>query len=258
MEIMRRLVLAAFVLAASAVSALAGDLPDFKSAPAPIAPPPPLGWTGAYVGVYGGGVFATTNSTGPIGDHYNQSPGGGAFGGLVGYNIQYRPNWVGGIEGEGGWQGYKTTTGFIDQVSGDSIRQTVDTNYSARIRGRLGYAFGDRALLFVAGGLAFSDISASQYDVTAGSGPYSRTRDFIGGTIGGGLDYAFMPNWIGRIEYIYDNYPGMNYGFSAMPPAPAGGVNTVFDRRISEQQSTVRAALIYKFDAAPAPVVAKY
>jgi outer membrane immunogenic protein len=250
---MRRLFLSTFVLASTAVSALADDLTAFKGAPAPEVLP--AFWTGAYVGAYGGGVFGSTTFTGPIDDHYNQSPHGGAAGGLVGYNAQYRPfggpDWVAGIEGEGGWQGFRTTNTFIDANSSATVNQTVDTSFSARVRGRLGYAFSDRALLFVAGGLAFSDISATENDLTDASGPYTRTRVFVGGTIGGGVDFAFTPNWIGRIEYIYDNYPGQDNAFSAMNPL-------LNDRRISSQESTVRAALIYKFGSAPAPIVAKY
>jgi outer membrane immunogenic protein len=246
---MRRLALSTFVLASTVVSALAGDLPTFKGPPAlDVAP---TFWSGVYVGAYGGGVFGTTTFTDPAGDHYNQSPRGGTFGGLVGVNLQYRPNWVGGLEGEGGWQGFRTTNTFTDLISGSTVNQTVDTSFVARIRGRLGYAFGDRALLFVAGGLAFSDISATENDVTNATGSYTRTRAFVGGTIGGGVDFAFTPNWIGRVEYLYDNYPGLDYAFSASNPV-------LNDRRISPQESTVRAALIYKFGLAPAPVVAKY
>lgn len=259
---MRRVVLSAFVLSCAVASALAGDLPALKAPPVLEVPAPAFGWAGFYFGGYGGGVFATTDFVGPVDDHYRQGPHGGTFGALIGYNVQFRPNWVEGIEVDGGWQGYKTSTNFIDpnELTGPAtLRQTVDSNYVARIRGRVGYAFGDRALLFVAGGLSFTDITASEYDVTNVSGPYSRTRDFIGGTIGAGLDYAFLPNWIGRIEYIYDNYPAMDYGFSSMAAVPAGSVNTVNDRRIYPQESTVRAALIYKFDVlAPAPVIAKY
>jgi len=177
---MRRLLISTFVLVSTAVSALADDLPALKGPPALEAPQ--TFWTGAYVGAYGGGVFGSTTFTGPIGDHYNQSPRGGAAGGLVGYNVQYRPNWVAGLEGEGGWQGFKTTNTFADANSFDTVNQTVNTNFSARVRGRLGYAFGDRALLFAAGGLAFSDISATENDVTAASGPYTRSRFFVGGT----------------------------------------------------------------------------
>lgn len=260
---MRRVVLSAFVLSAcvlasAAVPARADDLPALKAPPVLDVPAPSFGWAGFYMGGYGGGVFATTDSVGPVADHYRQSPHGGTFGALIGYNVQFRPNWVEGIEIDGGWQGYKTSTNFTDAVSFANVRQSVDSNYVARIRGRLGYAFGDRALLFVAAGLSFSDITTSEYDVTNASGPYSRTRDFIGGTIGGGLDYAFLPNWIGRIEYLYDSYPPLDYGFSSMAAVPAGSVNTVNDRRIYPQQSTVRAALIYKFGPAPEPVVAKY
>jgi outer membrane immunogenic protein len=249
---MRRLVLSTLVLASTAVSAFAGDLPAYKSAPALDVPPP--FWSGVYLGAYGGGVFGSATFSDPFNSYFNQSPSGGTAGGLAGVNIQYRPNWVGGLEGEIGWQGFRKANTFIDVNSPTppaTIRQTVDTNFIGRLRGRLGYAFGDRALLFIAGGLAFSEISATENDVTTPTGPYTRTHVFVGGTIGGGIDYAFTPNWIGRVEYIYDSFPGYDYAFSASN----AGLN---DRRISADSNTVRAALIYKFGLAPAAVVAKY
>jgi outer membrane immunogenic protein len=252
---MRRLLLSTLALASTAFSALAADLPSTKAAPALVAPVPVFAWTGFYVGVYGGGVFSSTNVTDPLaGAHYNQSPSGGTVGGLVGYNYQFNPNWVIGIEGEGGWQGYSTSTNFVSLSNGDTFHQTVDTDYAARIRGRLGYAFGDRALLFVAGGVSFSDIKVRLADTTNASGPYSITQDYTGWNIGGGVDYAFTPNWVGRIEYIYDNYGAQNYAFSNLTQV---GANTFNSRRVSEDESTVRAALIYKFGVV-APIVAKY
>jgi outer membrane immunogenic protein len=249
---MRRFLISAFLLTSTAFTAAAADLSSMKAAPVYV---PAFSWSGFYLGAYGGGVFGSSYATGPVGtfagNHYNQTPAGGAFGGLIGYNFQVNPNWVLGLEGEGGWQGFTATTSFVSAGTGTTFAQTVDTDYSARIRGRLGYAFATRALLFVAGGVSFSDVNV-RLDNQAGVNTRV-TQDLTGWNIGGGFDYAFTANWIGRIEYIYDNYGKQNYGFSLKSGKYWG------DRSVSLQESTLRGAIIYKFGApAEIPVVAKY
>ncbi|MCW2285017.1 outer membrane immunogenic protein [Rhodoblastus acidophilus] len=253
---MRRILISSFLLASTAYSAVAADLPSVKAAPVYVPPAPVFTWTGFYLGVYGGGVFGTTHVTGPafvpgVSNAYNQNPTGGAVGGLVGYNFQFNPNWVIGLEGEGGWQGFTATNTFVSAANGLPFTQQVTTDYSARIRGRLGYAFADRALLFVAGGVSFSDIGVQLNNLIGSTTKV--TQGLVGWNIGGGLDYAFTPNWIGRIEYIYDDYGSTNYGFIAKSG------NVFDDRSATFQSSTVRGAIIYKFGApAAVPVVAKY
>jgi outer membrane immunogenic protein len=168
------------------------------------------------------------------------SPPPRSLGGLIGYNHQFSPNWVIGLEGEGGWQGLDATNTFISASTLDVIQQNVSTSYSARIRSGLGFAFSDRALLFVGGGVAFTDGGVRLYDVT----------------LGGGVDYAFTPNWIGRVEYLYDNYGARTYRFASLPLV--GGAS-FGNRGLSADVSTIRAALIYRFGAPdPVPVIARY
>ena len=259
---MRQILLSTVALAALAGSAIAADLPSSKAPPVYVAPAPVYSWTGVYLGVYGGGVFGTATVTDPLfaAGHYNQSPGGGVFGGIVGYNFQFNPNWVIGIEGEGGWQGINQTSNFNSAATpGIFFNQKVETDYSARIRGRLGYAFGDRALLFVAGGVSFTDVNVNLNTVTIVDGPYSIRRDLVGWNIGGGVDYAFTPNWIGRVEYIYDNYGTQTYAFANLPVVGGARATGYNNRTVRLEDSTIRAALIYKFGMpAPVPVVAKY
>ncbi len=260
---MRRILISTFLLASTAYAAVAADLPSEKAAPVYIPPAPVFTWTGFYLGVYGGGVFGTSNVTGPVGpfasNAYNQSPNGGALGGLVGYNFQFNPNWVIGLEGEGGWQGVTATNTLVSATSNSAFTQTAETSYSARIRGRLGYALGARALFFVAGGVSFTDVNLKLNTLTIVDGPYSIRNNLVGWNIGGGVDYAFTPNWIGRVEYIYDNYGSQNYAFANLPIVGGAAAIGYADRSVSLQASTIRGALIYKFGApVEAPVVAKY
>jgi outer membrane immunogenic protein len=252
----QRVILALGAMALAA-PALAGDLPSAKSAPS--APPPAeFNWTGVYLGAYGGGVGGWVYQQDSVtGVHYTQSPAGAVAGGLVGYNYQFNRNGVAGIEGEGGYQTYRTLTGFTVPGSTTAFTQVVDSDYTARLRGRLGYAAGN-ALLFVAGGASFSDISVQEYGVarTGAFGSYKITHSAVGLNVGGGLDFAITPNWIARVEYIYEGFGRQAYAFSALPLT--GAVH--FDNHdVSADIHTIRAAAIYKFDAPPpASVVAKY
>ncbi|MEJ2435087.1 MAG: outer membrane beta-barrel protein [Pseudolabrys sp.] len=160
---MKRLipVLGAGLLAAGiAIPSFAADMPKGYYAP----PPPPAAeplrlanWTGFYVGLnagYGWGQSdwnssVTTGST---------SPGGGLFGGTIGFNGQSGA-FVFGVEGDvaGSWMRDSSSTGTgICAGTGCSIQ----TSWFATARGRLGYSFG-RALLYVTAGGAFGDVQMS-------------------------------------------------------------------------------------------------
>jgi len=139
---MKKTLLAGFVLSAfAASSAMAADLarPVYKAAPAPL-----FNWTGFYVGGHGGYGWA---------DDANLSPKGWFGGGQVGYNWQYAPNWVFGVEAD---------------ISGSDISETnlagaplvsSKINYFGTARGRLGYTV-DRVMVYGTGGLAFGGHSA--------------------------------------------------------------------------------------------------
>lgn len=220
--------LAAIVVAAPA---LAGDLPSMKSAPLP----PPVvvayDWTGFYLGADLGGAWAQGQYSGPFatvnvnGDLIM----GGAF---LGYNRQYG-SFVVGLEGDVQGLGVDRT------LPGTNLR--VQQNLLASINGRLGFAF-DRVLVYAIGGVAFSDTKFSD-DLAAS---YSNSN--AGFDVGGGIEYAFLPNWTLRAEYRY-------YDFGKVSATTARLVNFSFDKT----DSTVRVGVAYKFGApAPVAVVAKY
>ena len=83
-----------------------------------------------------------------------------------------------------------------NQVWGDYL--TAHTNWGGSIRGRVGYAI-DRALLYATGGAAFQLAKATYGGFWGSIGLGDDTR--WGSTLGGGVEYAFTPNWIGGIEY---------------------------------------------------------
>src|SRR5215467_6482528 len=87
------MVAAAFGLAASQASA--ADLP--RKAPAYVPPaPPPLTWTGCYIGANVGGAFTNGDAT-FAGVEVSRSNSGFAGGGQIGCDYQFAGGWVVGI-----------------------------------------------------------------------------------------------------------------------------------------------------------------
>jgi opacity protein-like surface antigen len=85
--------------------ALAADM--LVKAPPPAPPASVYTWTGFYVGVNAGGSIGrdpTTQSKVPGPLHFENnfilSPAGFIGGGQIGYNYQFAPNWVVGVEGD--------------------------------------------------------------------------------------------------------------------------------------------------------------
>jgi len=179
---------------AAAAPALAADLPP-AAAPAPYykAPQPPVsGWEGFYIGIEGGGGWGRAEQTDPgfSSGHFNTS--GALVGGTIGYNWQMN-NIVLGLEGDGSWADIKGSTG----CGGDTCTANLDA--LGTFRGRLGYAFGN-VLPYVTGGLAVGDLHGSE------SGPFavgSGSGTEVGWTVGGGLEWMFMPSWSIKAEYLY-------------------------------------------------------
>jgi outer membrane immunogenic protein len=229
---MRNILLATVALAAMTGSALAADLPSRKAAPAYIAPVSAFSWTGFYVGIEGGADFLNTGFT-PTGvTRIGNSRTAGLLGGVVGYNYEFPNRFVLGLEGDaGGVLGAKRNFGANVYYN--------DNSYFGDVRARLGYAFADRALLYVAGGVAFGDTK------TGIVGGPSYSNDAVGWTIGAGVDYAFTNNWIGRVEYRYTDL-GRN-------------TSTLIGGRTTQDSNAVLVGLLYKFGAPEAvQVVAKY
>jgi outer membrane immunogenic protein len=249
---MRALLLSTVALAALAGSAFAADLPSRKEAPVYVAPPPAFSWTGFYVGADIGGSFASTslNNSFTGWTSRSENTSGVMGGGYVGYNYQIN-NFVLGIEGDFQGTSNNQTVTYLAPVAlapiglGDTMQEKAAMNWLASINGRLGIAY-DRALFYAIGGAAWGGATASLTDVTAGLYfPNSTTAS--GFDVGAGVEYAFTPNWVGRVEYRYYDFGNNNIT----------GLGLVSPFRLQTSVNTVRVGLAYLFSA-PAPVVAKY
>ncbi len=161
---MRNVLLSTVALMALTGSALAADLPSrkaalrsmsrrFRRSPGPASTSVSKAARASCRPMLAG--FATNNQT------------AGLIGGVVGYNYEFPNRFVLGLEGDaGGVIGAKKT--YANPVF------TTDSSYFADIRGRIGYAIADRALLFAAGGVAFGDTTFNS--VSAGPRRLDRRR----------------------------------------------------------------------------------
>ena len=243
----------ALALSLLAGAATAADLPSRKGPVAPYVVPPAFTWAGPYLGVYAGGGFGSSrNEKVDAFGHVNVDTSGVALGGLAGYNFQFH-SFVLGAEGEFGWNNQEGSSLFTSSSRfGDFLTGTskLESSYVGRGRLRVGYAF-DNFLLFLAGGASFTD---SQLTLSTSFGPSaacpvclggtetnSLTKDRVGWNIGAGVDWAFYQNWVGRLEYIHDEYGSETFGFAAA----SNGFWA--DRKAKYSNDTVRAALMYKF-----------
>jgi outer membrane immunogenic protein len=143
------LLAAATAIALSVSQASAADLPRKAPAYAPPAPPP-FSWTSLYLGIHSG--WGWSHSTASVSDdllHFSPASldqnGGGFVGGLqAGYNWQFAPTWVIGIEGDISGAGIRKTTvgplsfGGIPVGVGSNQLAERDIRWLATVRGRFG------------------------------------------------------------------------------------------------------------------------
>jgi outer membrane immunogenic protein len=196
--------------------AIAADMP-LKAPPAP--PASVFSWTGFYAGLNAGGSWGRARSEFNISDFTSTAasdavnPDGVIGGGQLGYNWQLDPNWLIGAEADIQASTEKASTTRFDTVDGEG----VTTNYEAKIdwfgtvRGRLGYVFDRRILLYATGGLAYGRvaISGTSNDSLLGGATLSTTAfsnaDInTGWTAGAGVEgVAWDSRWTWKVEYLY-------------------------------------------------------
>ena len=86
----------------------------------------------------------------------------------------------------------------------------------------------------------------------------------VGWTVGGGVEWMFMPNWSAKVEYLYYDLGSVTY--SGAPPSSLRRRHSTghfASHRFADSTrfngNVVRVGVNYHFNwGAPAPVVAKY
>ena len=227
---MKRVFLSAVALTVLAAPAFAADMPARTYTKAPVYTPPQAiyNWTGFYIGGHLGGAFAGNNSL--------EGNNGRFLGGVQGgFDYQFAPNWVLGIEAQYSWMD-RNTTNF--GVPGATVVSSTGANQLGSVTGRLGYTWGP-ALLYAKGGYAWRDGNALGVNVAgvpAGFTTSGNTKD--GYTVGGGLEYMFAPNWSAKAEYQYYNFGNTTF---------TGGPAPVVGSRFNSDEHTVKVGVNYRF-----------
>jgi outer membrane immunogenic protein len=235
---MRKVLLSTVALAALTGSAFAADLPSTKAAPM-LAPSYAYDWTGFYIGAEVGAQFTTAKDP----NFWSSTQTNTMLGGIVGYNWQFANKFVLGLEGDGG--GVFGTRHNVNPLVLPFTNIGTTNSYFGDIRGRFGLEL-ERALVYVAGGVAFGDQKTNYI----GSNSYNSGR--TGWTVGGGVEYAFTNNWIGRFEYRYTDLGSKSY---VVPVVGAAAIND----SVRFNSSAVLFGVLYKFGGPVyTPVVAKY
>jgi len=176
-------------------AANAADMP----AKMPVKAPPPVGydWTGFYVGGYLGASIGTTQASNPtLTTGTAQLNKGGITGGItLGYNWQFHPQWLVGVEGDFGWLGINQSVLQWNDFA--RVGEKADWYGTARLRA--GYVTGP-SLLYVTGGGAFVHFRDTFGDPVT---PTENTDTRAGWTVGGGIETKLSRSWTAKTEYMY-------------------------------------------------------
>ena len=187
--------------------ALATDLPGkprvFTKAPVKA---PDFSWTGFYLGANAGvGIVQTHATAAPFSGSVDRGDAGFAGGGQIGFNWQFAPNWVAGIEADIGH--LRIDRSFADW--GDAVAFGVTTDWYGTVRGRLGYTTNGPSLFYATGGLAYVKVTNNFDELLIGVRA-ARTETARGWSAGGGIETMLGGNWSAKAEYLYIDAGGQD------------------------------------------------
>ena len=213
-------------------------------------------WSGLYAGAEIGAQFSHTKFSlpGDESDVLLQSRDNKTSfigGGMVGYNWLDGPTLIG-IEADisnGGNANVKACNAedgcFTSEHDSFTTLNHLDTNWTGRIRARLGMTAGD-SLYYVAAGYSYADTKMSLtglcYNEQDPDVPtiyrFGRSKNLSGFNLGAGIEQALDEHFFVRAEYLYEDFGKTTY---------AGAAPEWNDRKISVSHSSLRAAVAYKF-----------
>ncbi len=212
------------------------------------APPPPPAWSGCYLGFhlgYGSGHTSwqdTLLANGAIDPTFtgrvaNTDHSGGLYGGQVGCDMAFGGGFVFGIAAS--YSAANIVGTDVDPFDTTwSLRAKTDS--IADVVGRFGFVV-QNALLYGRGGVAWAHNKLEIANTGIFVGSPSVTRQ--GYVVGGGIEWAFAPNWSVFLEGNYYNFSGATVHFlgDVVNPTPA------FDVRTRQEIETVKFGVNYRF-----------
>jgi outer membrane immunogenic protein len=271
---------------ATAMPAVAADMPArpvYKAAPAMVSI---YNWTGFYVGGNVGYSWGRANTEGSLDPDvgplflFSESlrPSGIIGGGQIGYNW-HASHWVFGLEADLQASGQKDSSSrstSIDTIFclgpcfGSDVTNTATLEAKLKwfgtLRGRVGYAW-DNFVLYGTGGLAYGRIEITGTSATEGTtcfivcDPISTTSSFkqtktkTGWTVGAGFEGAApLSNWTWKIEYLYLDLGRFDATTTDSTSTP---ITVNSNTKITDH--IARVGLNYRFgDVGKGPVVTRY
>jgi outer membrane immunogenic protein len=239
--------LLAMIAAAAAAIVLTGSeacAADMAARPIFTPPPPPVNtWTGFYAGLdggFGGNEFQYPTTAGGLAGTASLHSSGFFGGGQVGYNWQFSPNWLVGLEADINAADIdgsaNASTGFAAASAGTRL------DWFGTVRGRLGYVVTPNTLVYATGGWAYghttTSANASLTGVT-GTSVSTGVNQNSGWTVGGGIEYA-VNQWLSvKTEYAY-----VDLGTANLFTGSVGGVPLTLGEKATFH--TVKAGLNFK------------
>ena len=245
-----------------------------------------IGWTGWYVGASVGYVDSAgrTNSEAAIvganpspfnganlvnsaTNQFNHDFGGYLGGAQAGYNHQFSPSLVAGLEADIQATSLGRSSAATGAAGGGPFSPSWNTttavadrlDYLGTVRARLGVTPRPDLMLYSTGGLAYGGVRSSiqtAFNNTGGavpgatSGSLSSTR--FGWTAGGGGEWMLSPKWTAKLEYLYYDLGSVSYatgGYAVdVGPTgfPGGGIETIATRTTTRLNGNiVRVGLNY-------------
>jgi outer membrane immunogenic protein len=281
---MKKLVTAVAVAGLIGTPAFAADMYVKAPPPAPVS-----SWTGWYVGANAGGLwennpgvqsnFAQTACVGiipsacadvsAVGNSslsaLNTKGSGFIGGGQLGYNWQWTPNWVVGIEtdfqgvgvsGSGSGSGTANNAAGVPYIGQGFV--TEKTDWFGTLRGRLGWTLMPSLLVYGTGGLAYGHVETSASfsgsfptnpTPVSGSTSLSQSSDRTGYTVGGGFEWMFAPRWSAKAEYLYYDLGTVTLNQTLTVALASGGgfIGTAVQSTTRYNGNIARAGINYHF-----------
>jgi len=221
---MKKLVLSACIAAMATSGAAAADLYIPTIEGPPVAMDYGHDWSGVYAGVVGGygwgQVVATSGGTTDT-----ITANGGLLGVTLGANTQF-DSFVIGVEGDLAWS---SIAGSQACAAAPALACGASVDWMGTVRGRAGVAF-DQVLLYGTAGVAFARTTGTVTPAAPGTtGTFS--DNFVGWTVGAGLEVAVTDNISLKGEYLY-----ADLGTKTAPAGTLGAAATT----VSPTVSTVR------------------
>ncbi len=229
-----------------------------------------------YFGAHVGGATGTTVFSNPDGQSLfgDSVTTPGFLAGLqLGYNLQFAPQWVAGLELSGSvLSSQGANTCFQSSITLVGANCQAFPREIATLTGRLGFVPvpGGRTMIYGKGGVAWmrSDFSAATNyvdlsgfpltgDAIGDNSPVRQSSSAWGWTIGGGLEHALDDRWSVNVGYDYLRFNGIRMGTPETIDVTSAGTVTYVPpgaiSNIAQDLHVVRVGLNYRWGIGARP-----